>query len=129
MPCLFYALWLFWSFTVLTTVFAVRETMALCTIALMDLPQCTTTCVLCPFPFSFIYSISFDKEWLEVHVAVQIGTAADVPNRIIRFSALIFILLLRQTNVLLRFLPPVAQLADSSVISLQLLLCPFSRPL
>lgn len=55
--------------------------------------------------------------------------AADVPNRIIRFSGLILILFFRKTNLLLRFLPLVAQLVDSSVISLQLLFCPFSRRL
>lgn len=55
------------------------------------------------------------------------GTAAALPNRIIRFPALILILLFRQANLLLRFLPPVAQLAGSSVISFQLLFWPFSR--
>lgn len=46
--------------------------------------------------------------------------AAAVPNRIMRFSALILIQFFRQTNLLLGFLPPVTQLVDSSVISLQL---------
>lgn len=93
----------------------------------MDPPQCIFTFPVFLFPL-LPSRLPFDKEWPEAHVMIQTGiAAAEVPNRIIGFSALILILFFRQTNLLLRFLPPVAQLFDSSVISLQLLFLSFFK--
>lgn len=90
----------------------------------MDLPRCAFTALLLS-PSASVVSLWTNTNQKSTWPS-RSGTAA-LPNRIIRFPALILILLFRQANLLLRFLPPVAQLAGSSVISFQLLFWPFSR--